>query len=185
MAACAGPASVHVGDTVQVAVELTGLDRLDTFNIAGLFCGFAIIPDASLRARYKAVVERMTLHVSSLAQVAAQAAFSGQCEDWLVDLRRYLTGNRDYMVDFVEKNLPGVQISVPQATYLAWLDFGDLVKSGKISGTPYQFLLENAKVGLNDGAAFGSGGENYVRLNFGCPRSLLQDGLERIQKSLA
>ena len=167
------------------ARSITLVSPSKTFNIAGLFCGFAIIPDAALRERYKAVVERMTLHVSSLAQVAAQAAFSGECEDWLADLRTYLTGNRDYMVDFVEKNLPGVQISVPQATYLAWLDCGDLVRSGRISGTPYQFFLDNAKVGLNDGAAFGSGGENYVRLNFGCPRSVLQEGLERLHKSLA
>ena len=118
------------------ARSITLISPSKTFNIAGLFCGFAIIPDAHLRERYKAVVERMTLHVSSLAQVAAQAAFSGECEDWLKEARCYLSGNRDYMVDFVEKHLPGVQISVPQATYLAWLDCGDLVKSGKISGSP-------------------------------------------------
>ena len=73
---------------------------------------------------------------------------------------------------------------MPQATYLAWLDCGELVKSGKVSGTPYQYFLDKAKVGLNDGAAFGTGGENFVRLNFGCPRSILQEGLERLQKSL-
>ena len=166
------------------ARSITLVSPSKTFNIAGLFCGFAIITDPELRERYKAVVERMTLHVSSLAQVAAEAAFSGECEDWLTDLRQYLTSNRDYLVDFVEKNLPGVQITFPRSTYLAWLDCGELVKSGKITGTPYEFFLKNAKVGLNDGAAFGSGGENYVRLNFGCPRSILQDGLERIQKSL-
>jgi len=156
-----------------------------TFNVAGLFCGFAIIPNHELRERYKTVVERMTLHVSSLAQVAAQAAFSGECEEWLADLLDYLTKNRDFMVDFVEKNLPGVRISVPDATYLAWLDCGDLVKNGTINGSPYEFFLNNAKVALNDGAAFGSGGENFVRINFGCPRELLKDGLERMSKALA
>jgi cysteine-S-conjugate beta-lyase len=156
-----------------------------TFNIAGLFCGFAIIPNAGLRQRYIAEVERMTLHVASLAQVAAQAAFSGECDQWLTELRAYLTQNRDYLVDFVENNLPGVRISFPQATYLAWLDCSELVASGKICGNPYEFFLKEAKVALNDGAAFGSGGENFVRLNFGCPREMLKDGLERIQKSLS
>jgi cystathionine beta-lyase len=156
-----------------------------SFNIAGLFCGFAIIPNPELRERYKTVVERMTLHVASLAQVAALAAFSGECDDWLKELRAYLTGNRDYLVEFVEKNLPGVQVTVPQATYLAWLDFNDLLKSGKIKGNPFEFFLKNARVALNDGAAFGMGGSNFARLNFGCPRSVLEDGLQRMQKALA
>jgi cystathionine beta-lyase len=167
------------------AHSITLIAPSKTFNIAGLFCGFAIIPNAELRQRYITVVERMTLHVASLAQVAAQAAFSGECDQWLTELRAYLTQNRDFLVDFVEKNLPGMRISFPQATYLAWLDCSELVASGKICGNPYEFFLKEAKVALNDGAAFGSGGENFVRLNFGCPREMLKDGLERIQKSLS
>ncbi|MCX6068993.1 MAG: pyridoxal phosphate-dependent aminotransferase [Chloroflexi bacterium] len=155
-----------------------------TFNIAGLFCGFAIIPNEELRERYKAVVERMTLHVASLAQVAAQAAFSGQCDGWLAELRAYLTANRDFAVGFVENELSGVQISVPDATYLAWLDCNELVASGKIKTSPYEFFLKEARVALNDGAAFGTGGKNFVRLNFGCPREILVEGLERMKKAL-
>ncbi|MEI7845099.1 MAG: PatB family C-S lyase [Chloroflexota bacterium] len=156
-----------------------------TFNIAGLFCGFAIIPNSELRERYKKVVGTMTLHVSSLAQVAALAAFSGECDGWLEELQAYLTENRNYMVDFVKKNLPGIRITNPKATYLAWLDCNELVTSGKIDSNPYEFFLKEAKVALNDGAAFGSGGANFVRLNFGCPRELLKEGLERMQKALA
>jgi cystathionine beta-lyase len=156
-----------------------------TFNIAGLFCGFAIIPNPELRERFKAAVEKMTLHVASLAQVAAQAAFSGQCDSWLDELRTYLTANRDYLTGFVDRELPGIQISVPEATYLAWLDCNALVENGQIQGKPADFFLKNARVALNDGAAFGAGGEGFVRLNFGCPRATLQEGLERIKKSLA
>jgi cysteine-S-conjugate beta-lyase len=156
-----------------------------TFNTAGLFCGFAIIPNTELRERYKQVVERMTLHVASLAQVAALAAFSGDCDAWLDELRTYLTANRDYLVGYVERELPGIRISVPDATYLAWLDCSELVKSGKISESPFGFFLKEARVALNDGAAFGAGGEGFVRLNFGCPRQLLVEGLERMKKALA
>jgi cysteine-S-conjugate beta-lyase len=151
-----------------------------TFNIAGLFCGFAIIPNAELRERFKTQMERMTLHVASLAQVAAQAAFSGQCDDWLAELRAYLTANRDFLVEFVEKELPGVRITVPDATYLAWLDCAEL----NLPPSPYDFFLKEAKVALNDGAAFGTGGKDFIRLNFACPRATLAEALERMKKAL-
>lgn len=156
-----------------------------TFNIAGLFCGFAIIPNKELRERYKEQVERMTLHVASLAQVAAQAAFSGECEGWLAELISYLRANRDFLVDFVRQELPGISITRPEATYLAWLDSSGLVESGKISGNPYTFFLKNARVALNNGATFGADGENFLRLNFGCPRATLEQALERMKKALA
>lgn len=156
-----------------------------TFNVAGLFCGFAIIPNPELRERYKKTVERLTMHVSSLGQVSAQAALSGACDGWLADLRSYLTANRDFLVAFVRERLPGIRTTVPEATYLAWLDCSDLVEAGKIEGPPARFFLEKARVALNAGADFGPGGENFVRLNFGCPRRLLEEGLERMRKSLS
>jgi cystathionine beta-lyase len=162
------------------ARSITLISPSKTFNIAGLFCGFAIIPDDGLRARFKHQMERMTLHVASLAQVAALAAFSGDCDEWLAELRAYLTANRDYLVDFVAKELPGLRLTIPDATYLAWLDCSAL----NLAPTPYQFFLDKAKVALNDGAAFGTGGQGFVRLNFGCPRSTLQEALERMKTAL-
>jgi len=166
------------------AQTITLIAPSKTFNIAGLFCGFAIIPNPQLRERFKASIERMTLHVSSLAQVAAQAAFSGACDDWRDELHAYLTANRDYLVNFVKSEIPGMRISVPDATYLAWLDCNELVRNSKIEGKPVDFFLKNARVALNDGAAFGIGGDGFVRLNFGCPRARLQEGLERMKKAL-
>lgn len=156
-----------------------------TFNIAGLFCGFAIIPNKELRERYKEQVERMTLHVNGLGYTAAQAAFSGACDDWLAELRSYLRANRDFLVEFVRQELPGIRVTRPEATYLAWLDCSGLVESGKIMSNPYAFFLKNAKVALNNGATFGTGGKNFLRLNFGCPRATLEQALERMKKALA
>jgi len=155
-----------------------------TFNLPGLYCGFAIIPDGELRERYTKEVRRMTLHVSSLAMVAAQAALSGECDEWLSDLRCYLTANRDFLVAFVKENLPGIRTTIPEATYLAWLDCNELVKSGQINGSPYTFFLHKAKVALNDGVAFGPGGEGCVRLNFGCTRATLVEALQRMEAAL-
>jgi cystathionine beta-lyase len=151
-----------------------------TFNIPGLFCGFAIIPKKELRERYKKEVDHLRLHVSSMGLIAARTAFSGECDGWLKELRRYLTGNRDFLVDYVTEYMPDVRTTIPDATYLAWLDF---TQTG-IKGSPFEFFLKKGKVALSDGKIFGKGGKGHVRLNFGTSRKLLEQGLERMRKSL-
>ena len=151
-----------------------------TFNVPGLFCGFAIIPDKELRERYVKVVESLRLHVGSMGLHAAQVAFSGQCDGWLRELRRYIKGNRDFLVDYVTENMPGVRITIPEATYLAWLDFTQV----ELRSSPYEFFLKEAKVALSDGAIFGETGKGHVRLNFGTSRRILTRGLERMRKAL-
>jgi cystathionine beta-lyase len=155
-----------------------------TFNVPGLFCGFAIIPNPDLLARYKRVVERMAMHVSSLGLVAAQVAYSGECDDWLQDLRTYLTGNRDLLVESIRSDFPEIGTTVPQATYLAWLDCTGLIASGKIGPSAQEFFLKQAKVALNEGRDFGPGGEGFVRMNFGCPRATLVEALGRMKTAL-
>jgi cysteine-S-conjugate beta-lyase len=155
-----------------------------TFNTAGLFCAFAIIPNAELRERYKKVNEQITGHVSSLGIIAAEAAFSGACDDWLAELLVYLRQNRDLVVDYLTENFPAARFTIPKATYLQWIDFGAYVKSGQITDPPHRFFLEKAKVALNDGSVFGEGCENLVRLNFGSPRSVVEKALERMCKAL-
>jgi cystathionine beta-lyase len=150
------------------------------FNVPGLFCGFAIIPNKGLREDYAKVVAQLRLHVASLGLRAAQTAFSGQCDDWLKELRCYLTGNRDFLIDYVLKNMPGVRITKPQATYLAWLDFTQL----NLEKSPFEFFLERAKVALVDGILYGENGKGHVRLNFGTSRRILKQGLDRMQQAL-
>jgi len=151
-----------------------------TFNVPGLHCGFAIIPNKELRDRYIKVTQQMRLHVASLGLHAAQAAFSGQCDGWLDELRTYLTGNRDFLVDYVTKHMPGVKTTVPDATYLGWLDFTEL----GFKKVPYDFFLKHAKVALSNGTIFGEGGAGHIRLNFGTSRKILKEGLDRMQNAL-
>jgi cystathionine beta-lyase len=89
------------------------------------------------------------------------------------------------MVEYMQENLPEIHLTVPGATYLAWLDCNLLLEVGRISGSPFEFFLNEAKVALNDGSEFGPGGEGFVRLNFACPRSTLEEVLERMRKALA
>lgn len=151
-----------------------------TFNVPGLFCGFAIIPNKELRDQYVKVIEQLRIHVASLGLRAAQAAFSGQCDEWLKELRCYLTGNRDFLVEYVTKNMPGVRVTVPQATYLSWLDFTQI----ELEQSPFQFFFDKAKVALADGAIYGENGQGHVRLNFGTSRKILKQGLDRMYKAL-
>ena len=155
-----------------------------TFNVAGLFVGFAIIQNDSIRRKFKADMEKMTFHTNSLGQITSEVAFSGECDSWLEELLVYLTANRDLLVDYVEKNLPGVRVSSPDATFLAWLDFSELIESGRIEAPLQKFFMEKGKVAFNEGADFGPGGEGFIRLNFGCPRETLLEGLERIKSAL-
>jgi cystathionine beta-lyase len=151
-----------------------------TFNIPGLFCGFAIIPGKKLRDEYVKVVQQLKIHVASLGLHAARAAFSGDCDEWLKELRYYLSGNRDFLVDYVTKNMPGVRITVPEATYLAWLDFTQL----ELEKSAFEFFFEKARVALADGAIYGENSKGYARLNFGTSRRILKQGLDRMRKAL-
>ncbi len=151
-----------------------------TFNVPGLFCGFAIIPDKELRERYVKVVDHLRLHVSSMGLITARTAFSGECDGWLKELRCYLTANRDFLVDYVTEYMPDVRTTIPDATYLAWLDF----THAGIKGSPFELFLKKGKVAFSDGKIFGKGGEEHIRLNFGTSRKLLEQGLDRMRKAL-
>ena len=151
-----------------------------TFNIPGLFCGFAIITNKELRERYEKEVSQLRLHVSSMGLFSAQTAFSGECDGWLKELKHYLTGNRDFLVKYVTEYMPDVRLTIPDATYLGWLDFTQT----KIKDSPFDFFLKNAKVGLSDGKIFGKEGQGHVRLNFGTSRKVLEQGLNRMRKAI-
>ena len=112
--------------------------------------------------------------------VAARAAYR-YGDEWLNQLMRYLEANRDYLVDYVNTQLPGVKVSAPQGTYLAWLD----CREAQLPTSPHQFFLERARVACNDGASFGQSGNGFVRFNFGCPRSTLEEALTRMRQALS
>jgi cystathionine beta-lyase len=116
--------------------------------------------------------------VNPLGMEATRVAYS-EAGPWLKELKQYLQTNRDWLVDAVRSRLPGVTINVPQGTYLAWLDCSALGLDN-----PQQFFLEQARVGLSPGIDFGDQSQQFVRLNFGCPRSLLEEGIARMERAL-
>jgi cystathionine beta-lyase len=158
---------------------VTFLAPSKTFNLPGLRCSFAIVQDADLRRRLGNAHSREFAEVNTLGFVAAQAAYSAG-GPWLAGLLPYLEANRNLVHAWVERELPGVKMTLPQATYLAWLD----CRQSVAAPNPYQFFLERAGVGLADGREFGTDGEGFVRLNFACPRARLQEALTRLARAL-
>jgi cystathionine beta-lyase len=145
-----------------------------TFNVPGLGCSFAVISEKGLRRDVTRAMEGIVPHVNLLGYVAAQAAYeSGGA--WHAQLLHYLRGNRD-LVEREMASMPGMSMTHVEATYLAWID-------ARRSGlTDPAKDLEKAGVGLSDGAEFGSPG--FVRLNFGCSRKLLAEGLRRMRTAI-
>ncbi|HRX62810.1 MAG TPA: PatB family C-S lyase [Candidatus Competibacter sp.] len=150
-----------------------------TFNIAGLGASFAIIQNPELRRQFKHAMRGIVPDANILSLTAALAAYR-HGGDWLRELLVYLAANRDFAADYIAHHLPGVRATTSEATYLTWLD----CREAGIPGNPHEFFLKNANVALNDGAAFGPGGEGFVRLNFGCSRTTLAEGLERMRVAL-
>ena len=159
-------------DTARRTITLLAPSK--TYNIPGLGCSFAVIPDAALRRVFRQARAGIVPHVNTLGYTAALAAYRDG-EAWRRALLAYLRGNRDLVMDAVER-IPGLTMTPVEATYLAWID-------ARQSGIkqPGRFF-ESAGVGLSDGTDFDGAG--FVRLNFGCPRSLLSEALRRMAAAL-
>lgn len=149
------------------------------FNLPGLGIGYAVITDDALRARFHHIAMFSGQHTSAFGITGALAAYT-HGQPYLDEVLPYLQANRDALAAFIAEHLPEIHLTVPEATYLAWLDCRAL----GLQPSPYQFFLEQAKVGLTDGAAFGEGGEGFVRLNFGCSRETLMQALERMRAAI-
>jgi cystathionine beta-lyase len=149
-----------------------------TFNIPGLGTSFAVIADADLRARFARASAGIVAEVNALGYAACEAAYA-EGEPWRAALLAYLRANRDFLADFVARELPGVRIEAPiEATYLGWLDV-----SGLGLANPAKHF-EDHGVGLSDGVPFGAVPGSHVRINFGCPRSILAEGLSRMRAAV-
>lgn len=150
-----------------------------TYNIPGLGTSLAIIADPGLRATFLRATAGIVPEVNALGYAACEAAYRDS-EPWRQALLACLRGNRDFLVDFVARELPGIAIEAPiEATYLAWLNVARLGLAEPVAH------FEKHGVGLTDGRPFGAPAGRYVRLNFGCPRATLAEGLRRMKTALA
>jgi cystathionine beta-lyase len=149
-----------------------------TYNVPGFGTSLAIISDPKLRATFVRATAGIVAEVNVLGYAACEASYRDS-EPWRQELLAYLRSNRDFLLDFVARELPGVSVEAPiEATYLAWLNVEKLGLADPITH------FEKHGVGLSDGAFFGSPKGKHVRLNFGCPRSTLAEALRRMKSAL-
>ncbi|MFT4721342.1 MAG: cystathionine beta-lyase [Candidatus Azotimanducaceae bacterium] len=156
------------------ARTVTLLAPSKTFNIAGLGGSFAVIQNPALRASFMAAGQGILPGLSLLSYDAMLVAYR-DCADWHGALLRYLQGNRDYLLEALNA-LPGIHMHVVEATYLAWIDVSALGLSNPAS------FFESHGLGLSAGKQFGDKG--FMRLNFGCSRSILVSAVARFEKAL-
>lgn len=161
--------------------SITVTSPTKTFNLAGLQIAHAFIKNPEVRKAIRKEIDGIGYsQVTIPGLVAAQAAYE-HGEEWLEALKKYLKGNIDFVDKFVKENLPGVKLVPMEATYLAWLDF----KGTGLSTTQVDDLIRNkARLWLNSGTLFGKTGECFQRVNLACPRSILEEALNRIKKAL-
>ncbi len=150
-----------------------------TFNIAGLDCSILICENKELMERIKAAKHGILGGVNVLGVTAAVAAYR-HGQPWLDAILKTLEENRDFLCKNIKETMPKIKVNPPQATYLAWLD----CRTTGIEGDPYEYFLKNAKVALSCGSIFGKEGEGFVRMNFGCDQSILEEALKRMRQSM-
>ncbi|MCE5285239.1 MAG: PatB family C-S lyase [Pelosinus sp.] len=150
-----------------------------TFNIAGFYTAAVIIAEESLRSELQAVLAALEIDKVNMMGIAAATAAYQHGEPWLNELLLYLERNVLYMQQFIRKNIPSIQLTVQEGTYLMWLDFTAI---GISHQELLDFLIKEAKVALSDGLVFGQAG--FMRINFGCPHSVLNEGLTRIAEAV-
>lgn len=155
--------------------SLTLIAPSKTYNLAGLGCSLAIIPNDDLRRRFNSAARGIMAEVNNLGYVACEAAYR-HGGPWLHELRTYLAGNRDLIQTFIQEHIPEIGLYKHEATYLSWMDVSKLKLKDPVGH------FESHGIGLTDGAFFDS--PSHVRLNFGCPRSTLQEGLNRMKTAV-
>lgn len=152
-----------------------------TFNLAGLKASVMIIPNPTLRRVFRERTAGFLSTPCPFGMAAMEAAFR-HGDPWLKELIGYLEDNLRFLNDFIETRIPSIRVMPIEGTYLVWLDCRAM---GMDDRGLRAFMRKKAKVGLDDGFIFGSGGSGFQRINIACPQSRLEEGLRRIEAALA
>ena len=148
-----------------------------TFNIAGLRGSGIVVPNPEIRKKLEAQFKRNRSIQQNVFAVPAYVAAYEECEDYLEQLLPYLEDNATYLEQFLKSHMPKIKLVAPEATYLMWLDCSETGLSGDALA---HFFVQESKVAVSRGDGFGPQGADFVRLNIGCPRTTLEEGLQQI-----
>lgn len=160
--------------------SITLMAASKTFNIPGLKSSYHIIINPDIRHRYSEYLRVSELDFAPLFATEPVAAAYNEGEEWLEQMMEYVEGNVDFMQQYIADNMPLLGMIRPQASYLVLLDARALQMP---HDRLVDFFVRDAGVGMNDGAMFGKEGEGFMRMNVGCPRSVLNKALQQIKEA--
>ena len=172
--------------TATLSPEIAGkviscVSATKTFNLAGLQASTTIFPNLEMKTKFDRFWMNMDIHRNNaFSSVAMEAAYN-EGEEWLEQLLEYISGNFDYIKEYCDKYIPKIKPSVPDATYLVWLDCREL---GMDNEQLRSFMIEKAGLGLNEGYTFGRSLSGYMRLNAACPRSVLEQAMKQLKEAV-
>lgn len=161
--------------------SITCIAPTKAFNLAGLQTSAVVIPNSDLRHKvWRALNTDEIAEPNAFAIDAAIAALT-HGGAWLDELRSYIQKNKEFAAEYIKNEISGIKAVPSQATYLLWLDCSSLTG---VSTDIASFIREKSGLFLSDGTQFGGNGEHYLRMNVACPRSILEDGLNRLKESI-
>jgi len=152
-----------------------------TFNIAGIVSSYCIIENEEIRDRFFGYISSCEIDCPSIFSIEATLAAYGKGEGWRREMLAYVEANVDFVDSWLRNNIPTIRAVRPQASFLIWLDCRKL---GLTHDALIDLFVNKAGLALNDGAVFGEAGSGFMRFNIGCPRSLIENALERLKKSI-
>ena len=152
-----------------------------TFNLAGLQMSQVILPNKEDYKKLDSAFARLDIRRNNAFSLVATEAAYNHGEDWLDELLEYIEGNMDFAIKYIKEKMPVLKVKKPEGTYLLWVDFSE---TGLSDEEVTKALVEKGKVALNNGISFGVGGKGYQRINLACPRSMVEEGLNRIKMAI-
>jgi cysteine-S-conjugate beta-lyase len=164
-------------EIAQRTVTLIGPCK--SFNAATLSAGMAVSQNVKLLERMQKATKGLMGHPNALSQEMWRAGIEDG-DAWLNEVLEYIRGNRDVLTAFLHERLPEVRYHAPEGTYLAWMDF----RAFPFADRAQKFMLEEAKVGLNNGADYGAGYQGFLRINLATSKAILLEALDRLEQAV-
>lgn len=163
-----------VAGTDDHIITCTAINK--TFNVAGLHCTNVIIPNGNLRNIYSEAIGHV---LASPFTISALIAVYNEGDEWLAQLKEYLDGTMEWVVNFLAENMPKVKVRIPEGTYVMWMDFSGYGISPK---EVHDRIYNKANVLLEDGKMFGEEGLPFQRICIPSPRPIIKEAFERIAR---
>jgi cystathionine beta-lyase len=160
--------------------SITFMSPSKTFNIPGIVTSYAVVPSERLRGRFYRYLNAAGFGEGSVFSYEATRAAYTEGWEWLGAMIEYVKGNVEWMTSSLERRMPDIKVYKPDASFLLWLDCRGL---GLNQTELTELFVHGARLGLNDGAQFGPGGEGFMRMNVGCSRALLVEAVKRLPPS--